>query len=207
MSTVKGLVHVVDDDLHLRNSMADLLRFAGYAVSTWPHAQGFLEGVRWSDDPAVVVTDMRMPGLSGLDLHQTLLQRGRPLPVIYVSGESSVQQSIAAMKLGAVDFLIKPFTAQDLLAAIEKGLARDREWIEAETLRALREARLETLTRREREVFDLLLKGCNNTEIMQAMNLSLPTTKQHKGAVMKKLEVSSLAQLIEWAKASGIHAI
>lgn len=206
MSQAKGCVHVVDDDQHLRESIADLLQFAGYEVITWPSAQSFLEGFRYPDLPAVIVTDMRMPGLNGLDLHQAMAHRHQGVPVIYISGETSVQQSITAMKLGAVDFLLKPFTAQGLLTAIEKGLSQDQALRQQRHDRQTLEGKLDGLTRREREVFMLLIKGHNNAEIMQALNLSLPTTKQYKGAVMKKLGVSSLAQLIAWGNAGGIES-
>ncbi|MEY4644716.1 MAG: hypothetical protein RLZZ596_1547, partial [Pseudomonadota bacterium] len=117
----QGHVFVIDDDDELRNSIEDLLRFAGFTVRAWREPELFL-GEMPEVAPAVVVTDMRMPGLTGLGLHQALIERGRRMPVIYISGQSSVHQSIAAMKLGAFDFLVKPFTREELLKAVAAGI-------------------------------------------------------------------------------------
>ncbi|TXI66264.1 MAG: response regulator [Limnohabitans sp.] len=120
-----GHVDVIEDDDSLRNTINDLLAFAGYRVRSWRDPASFLENLPQTA-PAVVVTDMRMPGLSGLELHSALVERGRSMPVIYISGESTVTQSIHAMKLGALDFLIKPFSREDLLRAVAAGMEKDR---------------------------------------------------------------------------------
>lgn len=192
----KGQVQVIEDDIDLPNSMADLLRFAGYDVAIWSDLQAFLGARLISTLPTVIVTDMRMPGMGGLDLHRRLLDLGWQTPIVYISGESSTQQTIAAMKLGAVDFLIKPFTAQELLAAVEKGVQQDRLLRRQRTATQLLHEKLSALTSRERDVYDCLRKGYNNTEIMKALGLALPTVKQYKTAVMRQLGVSSMAQLL-----------
>lgn len=192
----KNHVFVIDDDDGLRNSVGDLLAFAGYSVRTWREPEKFLSELP-QVAPAVVVTDMRMPGLSGLYLHQALLERGRSMPVIYISGESSVHQSISAMKLGAMDFLVKPFTREDLLKAVATGIEKDRHQMRQLIEQARFDTALTHLTPREREVYQLLCKGYGNVEIVDALGISLPTAKQYKSMVMRKLGVRSLSQLLQ----------
>ena len=191
-----GHVDVVEDDDSLRNTIHDLLKFAGYRVRMWRDAESFLDHLPQTA-PAVVVTDMRMPGLSGVEMHTLLLERGRSMPVIYVSGESSVPQTIAAMKMGALDFLVKPFSREDLLKAVATGIEKDRHQMRQMIEQAQFSAALEQLSPRECEVMNLLIKGFNNNEIMETLHISLPTTKQYKSMVMRKLGVRSLSQLIQ----------
>lgn len=190
-----GHVDVVEDDDSLRNTINDLLVFAGYRVRTWGNAESFLNNLP-QVAPAVVVTDMRMSGLSGVEMHTQLIQRGRNTPVIYISGESSVRQSITAMKLGAMDFLVKPFSREDLLRSVAASIEKDRQQMRQLIEQTRFDVSLEQLSRREREVMDLLIKGFNNNEIMDALHISLPTTKQYKSMLMRKLGVRSLSQLI-----------
>lgn len=191
-----GHVDVVEDDDSLRNTIHDLLKFAGYQVRVWRDAESFLDNLPQSA-PAVVVTDMRMPGMSGLELHNVLLERGRVMPVIYISGESSVQQSISAMKLGALEFLIKPFSREDLLRTVAAGLEKDRNQMRSMIERARFDESMAHLAPREREVMDLLVRGFVNAEIMDALKISLPTAKQYKSQLMRKLGVRSLSQLMQ----------
>lgn len=191
-----GHVDVVEDDDVLRNTVNDLLSFAGYRVRTWRDAESFLDNLPQTA-PAVVITDMRMPGRSGLELHSEMLQRGRSMPVIYISGESTVPQTITAMKLGPVDFLVKPFSREDLLKAVAIGMEKDRNQMRLMIEQARFDESLEHLSRREREVLGLLIKGFKNAEIMDALNISLPTTKQYKSTLMRKLGVRSLSQLMQ----------
>lgn len=191
-----GHVDVVEDDDSLRNTIHDLLKFAGYQVRVWRDAESFLDNLPQSA-PAVVVTDMRMPGMSGLELHNVLLERGRVMPVIYISGESSVQQSISAMKLGALEFLIKPFSREDLLRTVAAGLEKDRNQMRSMIERARFDESMAHLAPREREVMDLLVRGFVNAEIMDALKISLPTAKQYKSQLMRKLGVRSLSELMK----------
>lgn len=188
-------VFVLEDDAPLRASLEDLLTGAGYIVRSWSDAESFLECVP-DLAPAVILTDMRMPVISGVQMHNALLARGYELPVIYISGESSLQEGVDAMKLGAVEFLLKPFGRDALLDAVARGLmqhraqrskARDNERIaQAMTL----------LTPREQEVMLLMLKGYSNLELINTLGISLPTAKQYKTAVMRKLGVRTLSQLM-----------
>lgn len=194
--TSPGLVDLVEDDDSLRNSMQDLLRLEGYTVRAWRDAQAYLLDLPLQA-PAVVVTDMRMPGLSGLDLHVELQARGHLIPVIYISGESSVPQTISAMKLGAVDFLVKPFSLEDLLGAVARGLEIDRAQVLQQSVQARMDDVFKHLAPREREVLHLLVQGFSNAEIVEQLGVSLPTAKQYKAAVMRKLGVQSLSQLMK----------
>lgn len=192
----KGHVFVIDDYDSIRNSIGDLLSFAGYSVRTWREPENFLNELPQAA-PAVVVTDMRMPDITGLELHKALLERGRSMPVVYISGESSVHQSIEAMKLGAMDFLIKPFTREELLKAVASGIEKDRHQMRQMIEQARFEASLTHLTPREREVYRLLRIGFSNNEIVDELGISLPTAKQYKSMVMRKLGVRSLSQLLQ----------
>ncbi len=190
-----GHVDVVEDDDSIRDNLSELLKFAGYRVRAWRDALSFLDNLPQTA-PAVVVTDMRMPGLSGLQMHHELVERGRSMPVIYISGESSVSDSISAMKLGAVDFLVKPFTREDLLKAVATGIEKDRNQMRQMIEQARFDEALTHLAPREREVLQLLVQGFNNAEVMDALNISLPTTKQYKSTVMRKLGARSLSELM-----------
>jgi FixJ family two-component response regulator len=188
-------VFLVDDDDALRDGIADLLRVVGYRVYTWPDGAAFLADIP-RVAPAVLITDMRMPSLSGVELHAELLRLGRLLPVIYISGESTVAQSIQAMKQGAVEFLIKPFGREELLRAVAASLEKDRQQMQ-HLIKAARAAQARAqLSPREVQVHELMLKGYNNREIMDALQISLPTAKQYKSEVMRKLGARSLSELI-----------
>ncbi len=188
-------VFLVDDDDALRDSIADLLRVVGYEVYSWSSGRAFLADIP-RVAPAVLITDMRMPGLSGVELHAELLRLGRTLPVVYISGESTVAQGIQAMKQGAVEFLVKPFGREELLRAVAASLEKDRQKMQ-HLIRAARAAQARAqLSPREMQVHELMLKGYNNREIMDALQISLPTAKQYKSEVMRKLGARSLSELI-----------
>lgn len=191
-----GHVDVVEDDDGIRDNLSQLLKFAGYRVRAWRDAHSFLDNLPQTA-PAVVVTDMCMPGLSGLQMHNELVERGRSMPVIYISGEASVSESISAMKLGAVDFLVKPFSREDLLKAVTTAMEKDRTQMRQMIEQARFDEALTHLAPREREVLNLLVQGFNNAEIMEALNISLPTTKQYKSTVMRKLGARSLSELMK----------
>ncbi len=191
-----GHVYLVEDNESLRANLRDLLVFAGYRVREWSNAQDFLNDLP-NDAPAVVVSDMLMPGMSGVEMHKDLIQRGRMMPVIYISGESSVPQSIEAMKLGALDFLVKPFSREELLRGVAQGIEKDTQLMRSMIEKSRFNESLRQLSPRECQVHTLLLKGMNNAEIMTQLHISLPTAKQYKSEVMRKLGVRSLAQLIE----------
>ena len=144
-----------------------------------------------------------MPGASGVELHAQLRRAGHDLPVVYLSGESTVSQTVDAMKLGAFDFLVKPFSREKLLSTIAAAIASHRADIAAAKRRRNFEESRAHLSPRERQVHDLLIKGYGNQEIMDALRISLPTAKQYKMGVMRKLGADSLAQLMARARAAG----
>lgn len=194
-----GHIDVVEDDNSLRESLQDLLIFAGYQVRTWSSAIEFLDNLPQTA-PAVVITDMRMPGMSGVEMHLALSKLGRSMPIIYISGESSVEQGIEAMKNGAHDFLVKPFRREDLLKAVSAAMERDRYQMRLLIEQARFDESMKHLSPREREVLVLLLDGFNNQEIVDKLNISLPTAKQYKSQIMRKLGARSLSQLMQLSR-------
>lgn len=188
-------IFLIDDDDSIRESLKTMLDFLGYHVHSYASALDFL-GASMHYGPAVIITDMRMPGMSGVELQEELLRRGRSIPIIFISGQSTLPQSIQAMKQGAIEFLIKPFEREQLLTAVADGLERDAVAMRNYVLQSNLERSLNMLTPRERTVFELLALGSNNAQIQEQLQISLPTVKQYKSEVMRKLNLSSLSELI-----------
>lgn len=189
-------IYLIDDDDSLRESLTQMLRFMGYQVKAFNSAKAFLIEPA-QDIPAVVLTDMRMPDMSGVDLQAVLASRGRKIPIIFISGESSMTQAITAMKGGAIEFLQKPISREELLSAIARGMQIDISAMELVIKKTGLEERLKTLSPRERQTFDLLAMGYNNTELVEALGVAMYTAKQYKNEVMRKLNLRSLAELIK----------
>jgi len=188
-------VFLIEDSEPMRQSLVGMLEFLGYQVQSFSSAVDFLQ-VPIQVGPAVVITDMRMPDMTGVELQAELLKRGRQMPIIFISGESTIQQSIDAMKQGAMEFLIKPFERDQLLAAVAKGLEQDASYMRIYIEQSALEENLKKLSARQLETFELLSQGFNNAELMERLNVSLATAKQYKSEVMRKLRLHSLAQLI-----------
>lgn len=188
-------VFLIEDSEPMRQSLVGMLEFLGYQVQSFSSAVDFLQ-VPIQVGPAVVITDMRMPDMTGVELQAELLKRGRQMPIIFISGESTIQQSIDAMKQGAMEFLIKPFERDQLLAAVAKGLEQDASYMRSHIEQSALEENLKKLSARQLETFELLSQGFNNAELMERLNVSLATAKQYKSEVMRKLRLHSLAQLI-----------
>jgi FixJ family two-component response regulator len=146
---------------------------------------------------------MQMPDMSGVELQAELLKRGRQIPIIFISGESTLPQTISAMKQGAIEFLLKPFERDQLLSAVVRGLEKDVAYMRSYVVQTTLAEGLKGLSPREREVFELLAIGFNNLQIQEKLNISLPTAKQYKSEVMRKLNLSSLAHLM--ALKNGRH--
>ena len=197
-----GHVFLIDDDAVLREYIAGLLAYSGYEVHSWENATKFLAGIP-AVAPVVLVTDMRMPGMSGCDLHAELHRRGLSIPVIYISGEATVPQTVRALKQGAHDFLLKPFGRDELLAAVATAIGRDQETRRSSAAKARFSDSLSALSPRQRQVADLLLLGYGNREIVEALGISLPTAKQYKSEVMQKLGVRTLSQLMGMREGRG----
>ena len=186
------MIYLIEDDVSQRESIESILKFKGCAVKSFKNANDFL-ALNDIKRPAILVSDIHLPDQSGVDLHKELLRRNIDLPVIFISGESTIQQSVDAMKQGAIEFLVKPFDINDLLNAIDKSTHVELKKINLNLL-------LKRLSPRENEVYQLLLEGLNNSELMVKLSLSLPTIKQYKSEVMRKLEVKTLFELIGLSK-------
>ena len=185
-------IYLIEDDASQRDSIESLLVYKGYIVKSYSAANNFLKNVPF-ERPAIVISDIRLPDISGVELYQALIKKNINIPIIFISGEASIQQSVDAMKQGAIEFLVKPFEIDELINAITKAIHIELKEINLNLL-------IENLSPREREVYKLLLKGHNNQELIDKLHLSLPTVKQYKSEVMRKLNVKSLSKLIELAK-------
>jgi FixJ family two-component response regulator len=199
------VVFIVDDDASVRKGLERLVRSVGLRGKTFASAPEFLQ-CGASDGPSCLVLDVRMPGVSGLALQETLATAGHRIPIIFITGHGDIAMSVRAMKAGAVDFLPKPFNDQDLLEAIQEAIARDRqarqEWA---VLQAIQQ-RTDLLTPRERDVLGLVVAGLLNKQIAAELGLSEKTVKAHRAQVMEKMQVSSVAQLVLLAEKVGLTA-
>ena len=195
MKQIDSIVFVIDDDQSIREAIKSLIRSVGMHVETFASAQEFMASMR-PDAPACLVLDVRMPGISGLDLQRELLNAGIRIPVIFITGHGDIPMSVRAMKAGAVEFLTKPFRDQDLLDAISQALERDRTSRAQHAEIADLRRRFEQLTPREREVMELVVSGLLNKQIAARLNISEITVKLHRHQVMEKMEAESLAELV-----------
>jgi FixJ family two-component response regulator len=192
------VVFVVDDDSSLRHALTNLLRSVGLRVETFGSAREFLAGPR-PDAPGCVVLDVRLPGLSGLDLQRELAAAQLDLPIIFMTGYGDIPMTVQAMKAGAVEFLTKPFRDQDLLDAIQQALERDRvAWRQRAALAAVRQC-YDRLTPREREVMRFVVAGWLNKQIAAELGTSEIMVKVHRGQVMRKMQAASVADLVRMA--------
>ena len=194
-----SIVHVVDDEAPIRDSLALLLRSVGLASRTHASAAAFLD--TWQPAPgACLVVDVRMPGMSGLELQEALRQRKAELPTIIITGHGDVSMAVRAMKAGASDFIEKPFNDQVLLDALHRALEQSRgQSAGAGVSRAEAEARVDSLTPREREVMLLVAEGRPNKVVATRLGLSTRTVEVHRAKVMEKMQVRSLAELVRLA--------
>jgi FixJ family two-component response regulator len=193
------VVFVIDDDRMIRDGLQGLIRSVGLRAETFASAQDFLAAKR-PDVPACLVLDVRMPGVSGLDLQLQLSEVGIHIPIIFITGHGDIPMSVRAMKEGAYEFLTKPVRGQDLLDAIQKAIASDRELRkEREELNEVRE-RFNTLTPREKEVLNLVVAGLLNKQIADQLGMSELTVKTHRAHVMEKTNAESLAHLVRMSE-------
>jgi FixJ family two-component response regulator len=194
-SSLIGSVFVIDDDTELLESITEILRFVGYRVYPYSDPEEFLKQPR-DVIPAVIVTDVRMPSMSGVELQAKLIGEGRKIPFVFMSGESTVTQSVVAMKQGALEFLVKPFSRESLLAAVSSAIELDVQQMHALVRQSEFAQKLASLSPRERQVFVLLAKGYSNTELVNELGVALSTVKEYKSEMMYKLRLRSLSELI-----------
>lgn len=199
MDEITPIIYVIDDEIAIGVVLQRLLRSVGLEVRPFTSAQEFLSA-KLQDAPGCVVLDVRMPGMSGLEVQQRLAAAGICLPVIFLTGQADVEMTVQAMKAGAVEFLIKPFREQELLDAIQAALQRHRiERKNRAELHALR-TRYHSLTPRESEVFSLVTYGLLNKQIAAELGASEKTIKVHRAQVMHKMNAGSLADLVRMAE-------
>ena len=197
------VVIIIDDDPSFRSFLSRLVGTVGLKSIAFTSAEEFLSAPQ-PDGPACLVLDVQMPGLSGLDLQRELGKGLRPLPIVFTTGHGDIPMTVEAMKAGAVGFLAKPFRNQDMIDAIKEGIARDREARKRlDEVRDL-QARYESLTAREREVFVLVTTGALNKQIAQKLGTSERTIKAHRAQVVQKMRADSVADLVRMADKLGV---
>jgi FixJ family two-component response regulator len=203
MIAVAPMVFLVDDDPSVRKSLTRLIKSAGHAVEAFASAREFLARERYPG-PCCLVLDVRMPGLTGLDLQEALAGAGRRMSIVFVTGHGDISMSVKAMKGGAVDFLTKPVDEKDLLVAIERCVARDVQDLGAEARVTEIQERVQMLTPRETEVFALVVTGMLNKQIAFELGISEKTVKVHRARVMEKMRAGSVAELVRLADRVGV---
>ena len=203
MDTTDATVYIVDDDSMVRNGTARLVRSFGMNSVTFSSAQEFLDFDK-PNTPSCVVLDVRMPGLTGMDLQEEMVRRDLQLPIVFVTGHGDIPMSVQAMKKGAQDFLTKPFDEDELIAAIERAIDRDMEQRLERTAKDAIQQRLDTLTPREREVLSLVVTGMLNKQIAGQLGTTEKTVKVHRARAMKKMKAGSLAEAVRMTEKIGL---
>jgi FixJ family two-component response regulator len=189
-------IFIIDDNEIMVKFLNIVLKKMGYSTYVYSNAIDFLKAIP-DVSPSILITDMNISEMTGIEVQAELVRLERIMPIIFISGESTVSQSITAMKQGAVDFLLKPVDLQQLKAAVESAFKVEMQKTLCTSNKASLQSRLKILAPRERETYELMILGYNNTEILKMLKISLPTTKQYKTAVMRKLNISSLAELLD----------
>jgi len=197
-------IYIVDDDQSVRDALSSLFRSVGYKVQLYGATAEFIAAPR-ADGNSCLVLDIRLPGVSGLDLQTHLNREQIPIPVIFMTGHGDIPMSVRAMKAGAIDFLAKPFRDQDMLDAVANALEADRKRRAADGSMAAIRAAYETLTSREREVMGFVTAGLMNKQVAGNLGLSEITVKIHRASVMKKMGCQSLADLVRLASMLGLE--
>jgi FixJ family two-component response regulator len=205
MTSASSVVFVVDDDQSVREGLSSLIRSIGLDVETYASGHEYLRRPP-PRSPACLVLDVRMPGLSGLDLQRELAHQGREIPIIFITAHGDIPMTVKAMKAGAAEFLSKPFRDQDLLDAICQALARDRSSMAARAELAEIRWRYATLTQREKEVAIPVVRGLPNKQVASKLNLSEVTVKVHRRHIMLKMEAKSLPELVRITEMLRLHS-
>jgi RNA polymerase sigma factor (sigma-70 family) len=199
-----GLVHIVDDDASFRTAIERRLRKAGYEVATYPSAQHLLDCLPDESELACILLDVRIPGLSGPELQERLSELGSTVPIVFLTGYAEIQTTVRAIKAGAEDVLTKPVSSEELLGAIERALAHHQVARNQKNKLDVVRAHVAKLTPREREVFELVIRGKTNKQVANVLGATERTIKAHRHRVMEKMQVQSLAELVSLAERAGI---
>jgi FixJ family two-component response regulator len=200
-----SLIHVVDDDASFRTAIERRLRLAGYEVATYASAEQLLDHLPAVERPACLLLDVKIPGLSGPELQRRLIELGSTVPVVFVTGQADTATTVRAIKAGAEDFLTKPVSPEQLIDAIERALARqEAARSQRDKLDSFRSLVL-SLTPREWQVFDLIVRGKINKLIAHELGMTERTVKAHRHQVMEKMQVGSLAELVSIAERLGMR--
>jgi FixJ family two-component response regulator len=199
----QSVIYVVDDDSDVRKAMDTLLRSVGLRVRTFASASEFLR-IKLSDVPGCLVLDVRMPGMSGLDLQSEMTKANIDIPIIFITGHADVAMAVKVMKAGAVEFLTKPFRDQDLLDSLQHAVERDRLARQHRAGLVELRQRFNSLTHRQREVMEYVVKGLLNKQIAVQLGTSETTIKLHRGQVMHKMQAQSLPDLVRAAVCLGL---
>ena len=197
------LIFIVDDDPSVRKSLTRVMTVAGYAVEAFASAREFLARERHAG-PGCVILDVRMPGLTGLDLQETLAGAAHRMPILFITGHGDISMSVKAMKAGAVDFLTKPFDVASLLQAVHRAVAKDVTDLGEEGRTAEIRERVKRLTPRETAVFALVVTGMLNKQIASELGIGEKTVKVHRARVMEKMQAGSVAELVRLADRAGV---
>ena len=199
-----GCVHIVDDDASFRTAMELRLKHAGYEVATYASAQHLLDRLPSESVPGCILLDVRIPGLSGPELQERLSELGSTLPIIFVTGYPDIPTTVRTIKAGAEDFLTKPVSSDELLQAVERAIAHHEATCRLKGKLDIVRSRIATLTPREREVFELVIRGNTNKQVARALGGTERTIKAHRHRVMEKMQVQSLAELVSLAERVGV---
>ena len=199
-----GCVHIVDDDASFRTAMERRLKHAGYEVATYASAQHLLDDLPSESVRSCLLLDVRIPELSGPELQERLSELGSTLPIIFLTGHPDIPATVRAIKAGADDFLTKPVSSDDLLQAIERAIAHHEVTRGLKSKLDVVRARVAALTPRERQVFDLVIRGDTNKQVARALGCTERTIKAHRHRVMEKMQVRSLPELVSLAERVGI---
>ena len=202
----EAIVYVIDDDAQTRDALKNLMRSVGLQVEVFASAQDFLRSKR-PDVPACLVLDVRLRGLSGLDLQKRMAEANIEIPIIFITGYGDIPMTVQALKAGAVEFLTKPFRNQELLDAIQQALERDRTTREQRAKNDELYDRYDSLTPREREVMTLVVAGLLNKQIAGELGTSETTVKNHRHQIMEKMGADSVAELVKMAYKLGIATL
>ena len=201
--TITPSIYVVDDDPSVRSSLRLLLTSVGFNVRTFESALEFLDSERDAGEPACLILDVKMQGLSGLELQKKLVSQGYNIPIVFISGHSTVPLSVQAMKMGAIHFLCKPFDDSELLSALKEALKQAAE--NQERMHAKQQ--FNSLTTREHEVMQHLIAGARNKQIAFELDISERTIKAHRKQIMEKLDIESIAELVRLTEQAGISPV